>query len=184
MARSIYNYTEDSQIREKVVEDHLTGCLSDRSPSLRSQLGTHLLHFEKKDYSEKAITMIKELISNDANKKQYIVIAGYKELDEVLPDIGNFSIEESVSSFDVIQALARVGKPEAIELCRKIVKEHPMNMKFFNDLLPGLIFTHDHVVLDAIISEILEDDDELLGTLLTDYQRYYISKHLLPLIDE
>lgn len=184
MARSIYDFTEEKEIKQKVVEDHLEGCIHDRSPSLRGQLATHLLQFDKKDYSEKSIELIKELISNDPNKKQYIVIAGYKEINEVLPDISNFTLDEVVASFDVIQGLARVGKTEAIELCRKVIEEHPMNMRFFNDLLPGLVFTNDKIILDAIISEILDDNDELIGARMKDYQRYYMMKHLIPLIYE
>lgn len=184
LARNIYNNSEDKVIKECVVQDHLEACLEDRSPSLRYQLANHLIQFKSEDFNEKSIGLMKELIKNDANKRQYIVVAGYKGMEEVLPDITTFSDKEIVESFDIIQAMARVGKPEAIEICRRLVKEHPLDINFFDKLLPGLVFTNDRLIFDAIISELLDDNTELIGGRLKDYQRYYMLKYITPLIYE
>lgn len=184
LARNIYNNSSNTELKKQVVRDHLVACKEDRSPSLRYQLANHLIQFESEDFDEEAVNMLKNLIDNDENKRQYIVIAGFKELEEVLPDIASFSEEEIIASWDAIQAMARVGNPDAIEICRKLVKEHPLDIEFFDKLLPGLTFTNDRVVFDAIIDEMLSDNSEFIGQRLKDYQNYFMLKHILPLIYE
>lgn len=184
LARNIYEYSSDSEIKSQIVLDHLNGCLSDRSPSLRYQLANHLIIFDKEYFSEESRSLIKKLIAEDANKRQYIVIAGYKKLDDVLPSIENLDQKEVINSWDIIQALARIGDPEAIRHCHTIIKEHPMNIKFFDQLLPGLAFTNDQSIFDVIIEEILRNNTELIGARLKDYQRYFMLKHILPYIYE
>ncbi len=184
IARNVYNYSDDPKVKQKVVKDHLLACTNDRSISLRYRLANHLIQFEKEDFDAESLLLIKDLIENDPNKKHYIVIAGYKEIDIELPDISTYTEEEVVESWDIIQGMARVGNPEAVQICRKIVKEHPLDIKFFDRLLPGLVFTNDRQILDDIITEILDDDVELIGQRLKDYQRYFMLKHILPLMYE
>ena len=47
-----------------------------------------------------------------------------------------------------------------------------------------MVFTNDRAVFDDIINEILDNDVELIGQRLKNYQRYYMLKHILPLIYE
>jgi hypothetical protein len=184
ISRTIYSLSDKEEIKKQVIEDHLIACLNDRSPSLKFQLANHLIAFDKKYFSDEAVEMIKELIENDPYKKQYIVVAGYKNIDNVLPELASYSEETILESWDIVQALARVGKKEAIEICKKVIKEHPLDIKFFDKLLPGLIFTNHEEVFSGIVNEILDNNVELIGQRLKDYQRYYLLKHILPLIYE
>ncbi len=184
IARNIYNYSEKSEIKERVIEDHLKACINDRSPSLRFQLSNHLIQFDKKYFNQESLALIQKLIEEDPNQKQYIVIAGYKDLDINLPNISEFTDKQVLESWTIVQAMARIGNDKAIDFCRKIVKEHPLDIKFFDVLLPGLVFTNDREIFDAIIDEIINDDFELIGQRLKDYQRYFMLKSIIPLIYE
>ena len=117
LARNIYNYSDDTAIKEQVVLDHLQACASDKSLSLRYRLANHLIQFEKKDFNAESIALIKELAENDPNKKQYIVIAGYKKIDIILPDIAEYTEDEIVESWEMIQGMARIGNPTAVQIC-------------------------------------------------------------------
>lgn len=184
LARNIYNYSDDDKVKEIVVLDHLKACQEDRSLSLKYRLANHLVQFDKKHFNEESLAIIKDLIENDRNKKQYIVIAGYKEIEIELPNIASYTEDEIFDSWEVIQGMARVGNQEAIQVCRKVVREHPLDIKFFDRLLPGLVFTNDRQIIDDIINEILNNDIELIGQRLKDYQRYFMLKHILPLMYE
>ncbi|GLR18047.1 hypothetical protein [Portibacter lacus] len=185
ISRNIYNYSNSLELKQRVVEDHLEACLSDRSPYLRFRLSNHLIHFDKKDFNDHAISMLKELIETDRNKKHFIVIAGYKEIDEVLPNISKYTEEDILESWDVVQGLARVGNPEALAICKRIMEEYPLDKRFFDRFLPGLAFTNDRMVFDLIIEEILSDENtELIGQRLKDYQRYFMLKNIIPLMYE
>jgi len=185
LSRNIYNYSERAELKQRVVEDHLRACLNDRSPYLRFRLGNHLIQFETEDFSEESVSMIKELIETDRNRRHYVVVAGYKNLDEVLPDISQYSEEKILEDFDIVQGLARVGQAPALAVCTKIMKEYPLDKKFFDRLLPGLAYTNDRQVFDLIISEILSDENtDLIGQRLKDYQRYFMLKSIIPLMYE
>jgi len=185
ISRNIYNYADRSDIKRQIVEDHLKACLDDRSPYLRYRLGNHLIQFETEDFNTSSISMLKELIDTDANKKHYVVVAGYKELDEVLPDITEYTEQEIVQSWDIVQGMARVGKAEALAICKTIMEDYPLDIKFFDKLLPGLAFTNDRQVFDLIIDEILSNENvDLIGQRLKDYQRYFMLKNIIPLMYE
>ncbi len=185
LSRNIYNYTDKKELKQQVVEDHLSACLNDRSPYLRYRLGNHLIQFEKEDFNDMSVTMIKELIAIDQNRKHYVVLAGYMNLDEAIPDISQFTEDDIIKEWDIVQGLARVGNPEALAICTKIMKEYPLDKRFFDKLLPGLSYTNDRQIFDLIIDEILSDDNtELIGQRLKDYQRYFLLKSIMPLIYE
>jgi hypothetical protein len=185
LSRSIYNYTNNAELRQMVVEDHLEACRDDRSPYLRYRLGNHLIQFDKDDFNESSISMLKQLIETDQNKKHFIVVAGYKGINDVLPDVSNFTEVQILESWDIVQGLARVGSPDAISICKKIIQEYPLDIKFFDRYLPGLAFTNDREIFDLIIKEILSDENtDLIGQRLKDYQRYFMLKNIIPLIYE
>ena len=185
ISRNIYNYAGRAEIKQQIVEDHLKACMEDRSPYLRYRLGNHLIQFETEDFNASSISMLKELVEGDANKKHYVVVAGYKELDEVLPDITEYTKEDILGSWDIVQGMARVGKSEALAICKQIMEEYPLDIKFFDKLLPGLAFTNDRQVFDLIIDEVLSDENtDLIGQRLKDYQRYFMLKNIIPLMYE